>query len=74
MKNCELGALYQIFKCQDPLHKRKAPYWRLAGGGSGLSLCQRVFVEKKSVTRKGATKRSFNVIVCAAEEILEEEL
>jgi len=56
MKYCELGEFYQSFKCQAPLHKRKALYWRLSGDGSGLSLCQCVFFEKKSATKMSNKK------------------
>jgi len=52
MKYFKLVECYHIFKCQSPLHKRKAPYWRLAGDGSGFSICHCVFFEKKSATKR----------------------
>jgi len=62
---------------QRPPQKRKAPYWKLSGDGSVPTVGERHHqrsvlpaLRKRLEQQKGRP----NVIVCAAEENLEEEL
>ena len=38
MKHYKSWSFYEIYECPAPMNKRKAPYWKLSGDGSGFAI------------------------------------